>query len=135
MNMKNKNNKIKSSPFVHYKMVYLAILFCFPSVLLAQGSSGGSGSGGVTMKNWLDVGTIPEFLSALFKIVAQIGAVALAFYIVYTGFLFVSAQGNEQALRKAKDSLTWVLIGGAIILGAWVLSEAVQETITTIGAA
>lgn len=87
---------------------------------------------GGTIENWLKVGTIPEFLSALFQDIAEIGAVVLAFYIVYTGFLFVSAQGNEQALQKAKESLKWVLIGGAIILGAWTLSLAVLETINTI---
>ena len=83
--------------------------------------------------NWLKVGTIPEFLSALFKIIAEIGAVVLAFYIVYTGYLFVTAQGNEQNLQKAKESLKWVLIGGAIILGAQVLSNAILQTITDIG--
>lgn len=88
---------------------------------------------GGSIPNWLSVGTIPEFLSALFQDIAEIGAVVLAFYIVYSGYLFVTAQGNEQALQKAKESFKWVLIGGAIILGAWVLSEAILQTIQDIG--
>ena len=87
---------------------------------------------GGSIPNWLKVGTIPEFLSEMFKIIAEIGAVVLAVMIVYSGFLFVTAQGNEQALQKAKESFKWVLIGGAIILGAWVLSEAILQTITDL---
>jgi len=127
--MNTKILKQKKFSFLYqYRKVagFIGALF-LPVLFVYAGESGSSG--GVKIDNWLSVGTIPAFLSALFKIVAEIGAVVLAFYIVYTGYLFVSAQGNETALQKAKASLTWVLIGGAIILGAWVLSEAVRETI------
>ena len=120
--------QIKTFSFLHNKIIYIIGLFFIPIVLYAQGGS----TGGDTIQNWLNVGTIPLFLSALFEDIAKIGVVVLAFYIVYTGFLFVSAQGNEQALQKAKESLKWVLLGGALILGAWVLSLAVLETINTI---
>lgn len=86
--------------------------------------------GGLT--NWLSVNTIPAFLSALFQDIAEIGAVVLAIMLVYSGFLFVTAQGNETKLAEAKKSFTWVIIGGAVILGAWVLSEAIQTTINNI---
>ena len=86
--------------------------------------------GGLT--NWLSVNTIPAFLGALFKDIAAIGAVVLAIMIVYSGFLFVTAQGNEIKLAEAKKAFTWVIIGGAVILGAWVLSEAIQATIVNI---
>lgn len=125
INEVNKKNKVLNVGFLGSSILSFSLLL-FPLISFAQ--AGGS----VTVPNPIAVGTIPEFLSALFRIVAEIGAVVLAFYIIYTGFLFVSAQGNESALQKAKESLKWVLIGGAIILGAWVLSEAVRETIVNL---
>ena len=125
-------HKTTSFLYHYHKSISLIGTLFLPILFVYAGGSGGTG--GDTIQNWLKPGVndIPTFLTALFKIIAEIGAVVLAFYIVYTGYLFVTAQGNEQALQKAKESLKWVLIGGAIILGAWVLSEAVLQTITDI---
>lgn len=80
----------------------------------------------------IDIDTVSELLLALFEIVTEIGAVVLAVMIVYTGYLFVVAQGKDAELTKAKESLRWVLIGGALVLGAWVLAEAIGETIKNL---
>ncbi len=120
----NTNNQL-------FKKISISNTVAFFIVSLFPLSCSAQADGGII--NWLSVDTIPEFLTALFKTIAEIGAVVLAFYIVYTGYLFVTAQGNEQGLQKAKESLKWVLIGGAIILGAWVLSEAILQTIQDIG--
>jgi heme/copper-type cytochrome/quinol oxidase subunit 2 len=52
--------------------------------------------------------------------------------IVYTGFLFVVAQGNAQKLQEARRALVWTVIGGAIVLGAVALAQAIQATIEDI---
>jgi hypothetical protein len=57
----------------------------------------------------------------------------LALYLVYCGYLFVVAQGNETKLTKAKENLLYVLLGGALILGAWTLSGIVSSTLTSLG--
>ncbi|MCK5590972.1 MAG: hypothetical protein KAI72_03350 [Candidatus Pacebacteria bacterium] len=108
------------------KFNILVLLLLSPLISFAQGSV--PNPLGPTGPN-----DIPTFLNSLFADIVKIGAVVLAFYIVYSGYLFVSAQGNEQALQKAKDSFKWVLIGGAILLGAQVLSSAILKTINTIG--
>jgi len=120
--IKIKQIKQKISKF---NIINFIIILILPLVSFA-------GPGGGFIVNPINSGTIPIFLNSLLYKIIEIGAAVLAFYIVYTGFLFVSAQGNEQALRKAKDSLTWVLIGGAIILGATVLSEAIGTTMESL---
>ncbi|MCK5591258.1 MAG: hypothetical protein KAI72_04815 [Candidatus Pacebacteria bacterium] len=126
-------NKTTSFLYHYHKVIsFIGVLF-LPVFFVYASGTGGTGS---TIPNPLGPtgpSDIPTFLGALFKIIAEIGAVVLAFYIVYTGYLFVTAQGNEQALQKAKESLKWVLIGGAIILGASVLSDAILKTIQDIG--
>ena len=49
--------------------------------------------------------------------------------IVYSGFLFVTAQGNETKLEKAKKVIVWTLIGGVLVLGAQVVATAIQGTV------
>ncbi len=74
-------------------------------------------------KNFYDV--LVAILSASVHILFPI----LVLMIVYTGFLFVKAQGNPGELEKAKQALMWTLIGGLIILGSVAFAEVVKSVI------
>ena len=63
------------------------------------------------------------------KIILPIAAVAVTMWIIWAGFQFVLAQGNEKKVTDAKSNLLWSLIGAGILLGAVGISEAVQRTI------
>ncbi len=52
--------------------------------------------------------------------------------LVYVGFLFVAAQGNEEKIRSARSALVWTLIGGLILLGATAISKVIQATANTL---
>ncbi len=94
-------------------------------------SSGGSGVRG-TFRNPLppELQTIPGIVNVLVKnIVIPIAIPLLGMAIMYTGFLFVRARGNPEKIKEAKEALKYTLIGGAIILGAYVIAEALQATI------
>lgn len=51
---------------------------------------------------------------------------------IYTGFLFVRAQGKPDEIKKAQQSLMWSVIGAAILLGAWGFSQIIESTLSTI---
>ena len=82
------------------------------------------------LKNPLDSDTFAELVENVAKIVAQIGFPIAALAIIYSGFLFVTAQGNEKQLQDAKRTFLWTIIGTAILLGAWAIAIAVQTFIT-----
>lgn len=75
---------------------------------------------------------IPDFIKKIIEVVLTVGVPIVALAIIYTGFLFVKAQGNPEAIKKAKDSLMYVLIGAALLLGAFVIAQAIGSTITDI---
>jgi hypothetical protein len=50
------------------------------------------------------------------------------FFIIYSGFLFVTARGNEESLTKAKQALLYAIIGGVIIAGAEALAIIIADT-------
>jgi hypothetical protein len=76
--------------------------------------------------------TIQCFFKEVLRIAAEIGAVVVVCGIIYSGFLFVSARGNAEQLVVAKRSITYTVIGGAIVLGAWSFSVGISNTMNTI---
>jgi len=82
------------------------------------------------LKNGLDsvAGFTEAFLKAIIYIVFPIAVV----FIVYSGFLFVMAQGKPEDLATAKRNFFWTLIGVALLLGAWALSVLIKGTIDPI---
>jgi hypothetical protein len=75
---------------------------------------------------------IPSFIKKAIEIVLTVGVPVLVLAIIYTGFLFVQAQGNSTKLKDAKNALTNTLIGGALLLGAFVIAEAIGTTVEEI---
>jgi len=65
-------------------------------------------------------------------IILPIGVTIAALAIIYSGFLFVTSQGNETKLEKAKQTFMYTVIGAAILLGAWTIVGAITGTICEI---
>jgi hypothetical protein len=82
------------------------------------------GNGGVT--------SLKAFIEKALDIILTIGVPLVALAIIYCGFLFVMAQGEPAKLTKAKEALLYTIIGAALLLGAWVLAQAISGTIQEI---
>jgi len=82
------------------------------------------------LKRGLDsvAGFTAAFLKAVIFIVFPIAVV----FVVYSGFLFVTAQGNSDDLAKAKRNFFWTIIGVGLLLGAWALAVLIKGTIDPI---
>ena len=107
--------------------------------VFAQGTIGTQPPGGgvntspsPTLTNPLKSQSILELLTALLNVIVQVGIPLIALAIVYAGFLFVKAQGNESELSEAKKTLYWTVIGAAIVLGALVISQVIQATVVKL---
>jgi hypothetical protein len=87
------------------------------------------GGGTALLPNPIKVDSLKEFIALLLSLVVQIGIPLLIVAFVYVGFLFVQAQGNPGKRDLAKKALLNTVIGAAIVLGAGVISEALQLTI------
>lgn len=76
--------------------------------------------------------TLKQFIVDILKVVTDIGVPIIVLAIVYSGFLFVKAQGNETELTKAKQAFFWTVVGSVVIFGAWVVAEVLSGTIAQI---
>ena len=77
-----------------------------------------------------DIGGIDQLVKAIIdNIVMPLGMSIAVIFIIYSGFLYVKAQGKPGEIEKAHNALTWTLVGTAVLLGAWVLAGLVGGTI------
>ena len=66
-------------------------------------------------------------------VILPIGGVLAVLAFIYSGFLYVMAQGNETKLATAHKSLLYTSIGTAVLLGSWVLANVICTTIGLLG--
>lgn len=76
--------------------------------------------------------SISALLENLLQIIIIIGAIVVVIYLILAGFQYVTARGDETKISAAHKSLTWTVIGGAVVLGAQVISKAIQGTVTEL---
>jgi hypothetical protein len=90
-----------------------------------------TGSEGVMLENPLagNIDSIPALVKSLLNIVLIIGTPLVALAIIFAGFMLVAAQGNPEKLQKARQALLWAIVGGAILLGAYVIAQAIGGTV------
>ena len=91
----------------------------------AGAGAGGSGDCSGQFCNPIQSKTFADLVQKIANAITAIGIPFVAIFIVWAGFLFVTAQGDEKRLEQAKKTLQWALIGGAIVIGAYALSAAI----------
>ena len=82
--------------------------------------------------NPIKVDDINSFIKILLQGVLKIGMPIIALAIIYCGFLFVEARGKPDEITKAKDALTYTLIGAAILLGSWAIAQLIANTVLSL---
>ncbi len=98
----------------------------------ANTSNSGSGQN-MTLINPLGAGTsLPVLLKDILQLIVQIGTVVIVLMLVYVGFLFVTARGNESKITAAREALLWTVVGALILLGAQAISLGIQSTVQAL---
>lgn len=98
------------------------------------GSSGGQLVGGAAAKlqNPIRYDTFSEFVEAVIKAAVEILMPFVVLAFIYSGFLFVKAQGKEDEITKAKTAIYWSVIGAFILLGAWGFAQIIDMTVSKL---
>jgi len=102
------------------------IVALMPNLILAQpllnpplgGAEGGS-----------DLQTI--FLNVL-DVAQTIMIMVTTLYLIYAGFMFVTAKGDPGKIKNARNALLWGLVGAALILCAEVLAYGIGDTVKEV---
>lgn len=75
-------------------------------------------------------GSLADFIGKLIS--ALLGTVGLVFLVltIYAGILYMTAMGEGDKVKKAKNMLTQALLGLVIIIGAYALTSFVVNELT-----
>lgn len=111
----------------------LLVIVLSPFLALAQGQDpGGTSCPPGQLCNPIKVQSFPLLIKTILEAMIKIGIPIIALAIIYSGFLFVSARGNSEQLKKAKNALMYTLIGGAVLLGSWTIAQVISETVLAL---
>lgn len=81
------------------------------------------------VKNHLTVNSVEDLLVAILNIFIVLVTPLIVLYIIYAGFLYVTARGNVAQTEQATKALTYAIIGGVLILGAVALSAIIANIV------
>lgn len=98
-------------------LIMLGIPIIFAPDVLAQSSSG-------------EVAQIENFIRSIIKVIASLAGLIATGFLVAGGFTYITSSGNPEHLDRGKRTIMYALIGLAITIGAFVLSNIVAGLAT-----
>ena len=74
---------------------------------------------------------LKDVVGDVIKTVLSLMGVILVVLLIYAGFLWMTAAGNDDQIAKSKKTMTAAVIGVAIILSAYMISYFVLDQLLT----
>lgn len=117
---------------IYHKIILPAVLFLISAeVVFAQIVPPAGNNVAVQLRNPLKVSSVQDLLLAILNIVIILAVPVIVFFIIYAGFLYVTARGNAAQVEQATRALTYAVVGGVLILGAVAIAEIVRNLVTS----
>lgn len=123
-----KKHFLKSLSFIFLNLIFIKDVFAQDAV---SGSKGGTGS--ISFPNPIKQTSLEALIKAILDVVVQFGAIVAVFFLIYSGYKFIEARGNPGKIEAAQKTFFWTIVGGLIVLGAFVISEVIKNTVEGFG--
>ncbi len=78
------------------------------------------------------INSIPAFFLAILDILLVFAIPFVVFFIIYAGFLYVTARGNPGNIEQAHKALLYAIIGGLLIFGARAILAIITNTVNSV---
>jgi len=75
------------------------------------------------------IASITAFFQAILDILLVFAVPFVVFFIIYAGFLYVTARGDSSKIQTAHNALLYAIIGGLLILGAKLILAVIKGTV------
>jgi len=64
------------------------------------------------------ISRLDELFFQIVNVLLVIAVPIIVFFLIFAGFMYVTAQGNPEKIKLASQSLLYGIIGGVIVLGS-----------------
>lgn len=121
--------------YLRFILVFTLVLcvLTIPVLTMALDGDPGSDTGATgELQNPLKYKSMCELIAKLLEIVAELGAIVGVLFIIWSGFQFITAQGNPEKISAAKRTFYMTIIGVAILLGASVIAKLIFNTVMSV---
>lgn len=102
------------------KIILSILLFSFLIPSLAEA---------IIIPNPLDAETFEELIENLIDFIFWVAVAIAPLMIIISGFYFLTAAGDPQKVKTAKDIILWTVVGFAIVLLAKGIISVIKEII------
>ena len=78
-----------------------------------------------------DVDKVTTFIQSVIQVLVTLAGFVAAGFIVWGGIGYITSSGNPEALEKSKRTILYSAVGLTLVLGAFVISNIVDQLATT----
>jgi|GEM_PF-2308514 len=115
------------------QVLLLALLLSIPSLSFAERKgSAPATKNPLIIDNPLKNDSLIAFINSIIDAALKLGAIVSVVAVILAGFMFVTAHGDEDKIKTAKNILLYAVIGMVILLGARMISEVIINTVTSV---
>ena len=111
-------------------LVLVAVMLLATPMLLLAEEGGGEGNGENGVGDIPDINPIAA-LKTIIQYAFYVLMILAVFFLIIAGFMFVTARGNEEQIKKARTMLTYAVIGVVVAIlaqGAITFIESILRT-------
>ena len=115
--------------------IILSLLLLSSAATFAADATGGGTPAPLVsaqVENPIKYDNFADFVAAVLQTAVEILMPFVVLAFIWSGFLFVRAQGKPAELETAKSAIFWSVIGAFILMGAWGFSQIIATTVTTL---
>jgi hypothetical protein len=113
--------------------IFSILAVVFPGIALADAAPSVQT---IAIENPLkdSISSLPALITAILNIFKILMIPVIVFFIILSGFKYVTAQGNPGQIEEATTSLTYAVIGGVLVLAAVAIAEIIKNTVASFSA-
>jgi hypothetical protein len=108
----------------------------FPALTSAQGTYGQTDLEGVAKTVYGSAATaqgqLPLIVGGVIKAAIAIVGLIFVILLVYAGYIWMMARGEEKSVEKAKDTIMRAIIGLFIVIAAYAIASFVVARLTSV---
>lgn len=119
------------------KKIFLTILIAFlliPNIAFAVGNLGSAVSNlqKAGEESGADESTVSDIAGTTIRVALTLVGIIFMILMVYAGYLWMTARGEEESVKKAQQIITAAIIGMVIVLSAYAITLLVTSRLGEI---